>query len=245
MVRNTDYESRKKAVLAVTINKYIKKAVPISSEDLAKDFSLSSATIRNIFSDLEEGGYLTHPYTSGGRIPTSKGYRYYIDSLIMQMELLEDEKESIVREYKGEIKKLEDVLEKTSDIISTITHYASIVCLSEWQDKLFYKGISFTLEQPEFQDSNCIKFLIKMIEDKQRLFSIINREFKEKVRVYIGEELDYPEIKNCSLAVSNYSVKNKPSGRLAVLGPTRMEYNHIIPTLEYVSSVLTDLLDTI
>ena len=245
MVRTTDYESRKKAVLAATINKYIKKAIPISSEDLAKDFSLSSATIRNIFSDLEEGGYLAHPYTSGGRIPTSKGYRYYIDYLILQMELLANEKESIAREYKGEIKKLEDVLEKTSDIISTITHYASIVCLSEWQDKLFYKGISFTLEQPEFQDSNCIKFLIKMIEDKQRLFSIINREFKEKVKVYIGEELDCPEMKNCSLAVSNYSAKNKPLGRLAVLGPIRMEYNHIIPTLEYVSSVLTDLLDTI
>ncbi|MFH1641215.1 MAG: hypothetical protein ABIA66_04525 [Candidatus Omnitrophota bacterium] len=245
MARITDNESRKKAVLAATINKYIKKAVPISSEDLAKDFSLSSATIRSIFADLEREGYLTHPYTSGGRIPTSKGYRYYIDSLILQMELLEDEKESITKEYKGEIKRLEDILEKTPGIISTVTHYASIVSLSQWQDKLFYKGISFILEQPEFQDSNCIKFLIKLIEDKQCLLSIINREFKEKVKVYIGEELDYPEMKNCSLAVSNYSVRKKPLGRLAVLGPTRMEYNHIIPTLEYVSGVLTDLLDTI
>ena len=82
-----------------------------------------------------------------------------------------------------------------------------------------------------------------MIEEKQRLLDIVNREFKEKVKVYIGEELDCPEMKNCSLVVSSYSMKKKPLGRLAVLGPIRMEYSHIIPTLEYVSDILTDILD--
>ena len=245
MVRTVDYESRRRAILATVINKYIKEALPIASEDIAQDFDLSSATIRNIFAELEENGYLMHLYTSGGRIPTNKGYRYYVDFLISQMELLEGEKECIVKEYKKEINRLEDVLEKTSEIISMITHYTGIVSLLEWQDMFFYKGLSLILEQPEFQDIGRMRLLIKMLEDKRHLMEIINREFTEKVKVYIGQELGCSEMNQYSLVVSSYCMKNKPSGRLAVLGPMRMEYKHIIPTLEYVSGVLTEVLSRI
>lgn len=245
MVRNVDYASRRRAILTATINRYIKGALPVASEDVAKEFDLSSATIRNIFSELEESGLLMHPYTSGGRIPTDKGYRYYLDFLILQMELLDDEKECIVKEYRKEIGRLEDALEGTSELISAITHYAGLVSFLEWQDKIFYKGISHILEQPEFQDFQKLRLLIKLIEDKQNLLGIINRDFKEKVKVYIGSELGCPEMANCSLVVSSYRVKNRPSGKIAVLGPVRMEYRHIIPTLEYISDMLSGALDNI
>lgn len=242
MVRNVDYESRRKAVLRTTINRHIQGAAPVSSEDIAQDFDLSSATIRNIFSDLEEGGFLTHLYTSGGRIPTYKGYRYYVDFLISQMELLDEEKSQILNEYKKEIKRLEDALEETSEIISSITHYAGIVSFLEWQDKLFYKGVSHILEQPEFRDFSKLRLLINILEDKKRLLEIVNRDFSEKIKVYIAEELRCPEMENCSLVVSSYCVNNRPSGRLAVLGPVRMEYDRIIPALRYISDVLTEVL---
>jgi len=245
MVRNVDYESRRRAILAATINSYIKDAIPVASEDIAEDFDLSPATIRNIFAELEENGYLAHPYTSGGRMPTNKGYRYYVDFLISQMELLDEEKEQVVNEYKKEIKRLDDVLEKTSQLISTITHYTGIVSFLEWHDRFFYKGISLILNQPEFQDFERIRLLIQMLEDRQHLLNIINRDFNEKVKVYIGEELDCPEIENCSLVVSSYRMKDKPLGRLAVLGPMRMEYKHIIPALEYISDILSEVLNNI
>lgn len=245
MVRNVDYESRKRAVLTATINKYIREALPVASEDISQEFDLSSATIRNIFAELEGTGLLTHPYTSGGRIPTDKGYRYYVDFLIKQIALLDEEKELIVRKYKRELRQPEDALEETSEVISTITHYAGIVSFLEWQDKFFYKGISYVLDQPEFRDSDKIRILIKMIEDKGRLLNVINRDFSEKVKVYIGSEIGCPGIENCSLVVSSYSVNDRPSGRLAVLGPTRMEYRHIIPTLEYISDILTEVLGNI
>lgn len=245
MVRNVDYESRRRAILTATINKYIRQALPVASEDVAQDFDLSSATIRNIFAELEERGFLMHPYTSGGRIPTEKGYRYYVDFLLSQMELMDEEKEHILKEYRKEIRRLEDALEKTSEIISTITHYTALVSFLEWQDKFFYKGINRILEQPEFQDLKQLRLLMKMIEDRQSLLNIINRDFKEKVKVYIGSELGCPEMDNCSIVVSSYRLKNKPKGRLAVLGPMRMEYDHIIPTLEYVSDILTYTLEEI
>jgi transcriptional regulator of heat shock response len=245
MVRTVDYETRRRAILAAAINEYIKDAVPVSSEDIARSFSLSSATIRNIFAELEEAGYLTHPHTSAGRVPTHKGYRYYVDFLLSQIELLDAQKESIVREYKREINRLEDALERTSEVLSISTHYAGIVSFLEWQDRLFYKGVSYILDDPEFQDVQRMRILLRMIEDKQHLLKIINRDIKDKVKVYIGEELECGEMKNCSLVVCSYRVHSQAVGRVAVLGPVRMKYSYIIPALEYVSDTLTNVLGEI
>ncbi len=245
MVKTVDYGSRRRAILAATINKYIQDAEPVASEDIAKDFDLSPATIRNILAELEEANYLTHPYTSGGRIPTDKGYRYYVDFLLSEIELLDEEKERIAMEYKKKINRFEDILDKTSEIISAITHYTGITYFPQWQDRFFYKGISLILNQPEFKDYERLRLLIKAIEDKQYLLNIINRDFTDKVKVYIGEELDCPEMKSCSLVVSTYCLKDNSLGKLAVLGPMRMEYRHTIPALEYISQVLTEVINNI
>ncbi|MCU0666167.1 MAG: HTH domain-containing protein [Candidatus Omnitrophica bacterium] len=243
MNKNIDFENRKKAVLAQVINLYIKKAQPVSSDDLARNFELSSATIRNIFKQLEDEGYLTHPYTSGGRIPTVKGYRYYVDILIQQMQLLDGEKERIGNEYKKKLQKLEDLLEATTDVLSAVTHYAGIASVINQDKRLFYKGISSMLEQPEFQDAGQIRNIVRLIEDKQRFFNIINRDFDDKVKIYIGDELGCPEVERCAIVISNYSAGKKTLGKIAVLGPMRMEYNHIIPALEYISDSLSDALE--
>jgi heat-inducible transcriptional repressor len=83
------------------------------------------------------------------------------------------------------------------------------------------------------------------MEDKGRLLGIVNRDFPGKVKIYIGSELGFPEMESCSLIVTRYKLKDQSSGRIAVLGPMRMEYNHIIPALEYISDVLADVLSTI
>lgn len=228
--------------MASSINSYINSAVPVSSEALAKDFDLSSATVRNIFAELEEAGYLTHPHTSAGRIPTDKGYRYYVDFLMSEIELLNEEKETIIIEYKNKIERLEDILEKTSEIISAITHYAGIVSLLEWEDRIFYKGLSQVLRQPEFEKTERIRLLVNLLEEKKKLLDIINRDFGEVTKVYIGGEIGYPEIDTCSLVVSAYRRGRKRNGRLAVLGPRRMSYDHIIPALEFISQVLSEVL---
>jgi heat-inducible transcriptional repressor len=238
-VKNIDHSARRNAVLVKTISRYIKDAEPVSSQDMSRSFNLSSATIRNIFSELEDAGYLTHPYTSGGRIPTQKGYRFYVNYLADQMELLDADKESISTRLKKGTGQIEEILDVTSNLVSQITHYASIVSDLERQDRFLYKGLSFILAQPEFHDAKRIRLLIKLLEEKQKFLEIINQDFENKINILIGEELECREIEDCSLVVSTYYIKDKPMGRLAVLGPTRMEYGHIIPTLEYASDVLS------
>lgn len=243
MVRIVDHTQRRNTILAASINAYITSAAPVSSEALANNFNLSSATVRNILAELEDSGYLIHPYTSAGRIPTDKGYRYYVDFLMSQLELLDNEKKAVIYEYRKKIQRLEDLLEKTSEIISTITHYAGIVSLLEWEDRFFYKGLSHMIEQPEFKDSERIRLLIKVLEEKKILLDIINRDFKGNTRVYIGSEIGCPEIDTCSLVISTYQKGRKRNGRLAVLGPRRMDYKHIIPALEFISLVVSDILE--
>ncbi|MFH1678650.1 MAG: DeoR family transcriptional regulator [Candidatus Omnitrophota bacterium] len=242
MVRIVDHNRRRDTILTASINTYLNTAVPVSSESLAQDFDLSSATVRNIFSELEESGYLTHPYTSAGRVPTDKGYRYYVDFLMFQLDLLDNEKNEIIYEYKKKIERMEDVLEKTSEIISSITHYAGIVSLLEWEDRFFYKGLSRILEQPEFQDGDKIRLIIKLLEEKKKLLEVINSDFDETTKVYIGSEIGCPEIETCSLVISTYCKGKKRNGRIAVLGPRRMKYDHIIPALDFISQVLSDIL---
>jgi len=243
-VRNTDYNSRRKSVLNSAISRYIKGAVPVASEDIAEEFDLSPATIRNIFTELDQSGYLKHPYTSGGRVPTDKGYRYYVDFLIQQIELLDEEKKRILKECKKKIQRLDEALENTSEVISEITRYAGIVSFLQRQDRMFYNGLSRILDQPEFKDVDKVRLLVRAVEDKGRLLNVINRDFSGNIKVYIGAELECPEMENCSLIVTTYKLNDRPSGRLAVLGPMRMEYDHIIPTLEYISGVLTEVLST-
>jgi len=246
MVRVVDSESRKRAVLAETIKRFIASAVPVSSESLAEKFGLSSATIRNIFAELEEAGLLTHPHTSGGRIPTSKGYRYYVDLLISEMPLLEEERERIQQQYLREAKRLEEALEKASELLAEVTHYAGFVSFLEWQDRVFYHGISEILSQPEFRNNiESIQLIIKLIEDKKKLLDIINRDIPKKVTVYIGNELETTGVENCALVVSSYCFNNKPVGRIAVLGPMRMQYTQTIPTVEFISDILSEVINDI
>lgn len=244
-MKTVDYETRKREILADAIDYYIKTAQPVSSEVLARDYQLdlSPATIRNVFADLEEEGFLTHPHTSAGRIPTQQGYRFYVDNIMAEINLLSEEKVRIETEFHKNIRQLEFLLDKTSQVISELTHCAGIVSFSEWQDRIFYKGASFVVEQPEFKNLDKIRHLLNALDEKERLLKIINRDLEDKLNIYIGSEITLSDINECSLVVTSFAKKNKPAGRVAVLGPTRMEYGRIVSTLQYVSDLISRMLD--
>lgn len=240
--RKTDYQTRKDIVLGIVVNEYIKSVNPVSSGYIAQKFTrdLSSATIRHILADLEEEGYLTHPHTSAGRIPTQQGYRYYVDHLMLEIYLLEEEQKRIHAEYEEEVQGLEKVLEKTSQVISDITHYTSIISIDGQKDKIFCRGTSFVVEYPAVQDMEKVREILDALEQKERLLEIINRNLANKIDIYIGHELACNNIESCSLAVSSYELNHGLSGRIAVLGPTRMNYQRVVSALDYVSEYMKE-----
>ena len=127
--QRNDILARKDEILRITIDQYIDTVTPVSSARIVQKCSLdvSSATIRNILAELEQEGYLTHPHTSAGRVPTQVGYRYYVDHFISEIQLLEEEKDRIKAEYQRESLELDVLLETTSKVLSDMTHYTSII----------------------------------------------------------------------------------------------------------------------
>lgn len=244
MTRKTDSYQRKDMVLGIVVDEYIRSVNPVSSTFIVQEYhlDLSPATIRNILAELEEQGYLTHPHTSAGRVPTQRGYRYYVDHLMHEIQLLEEEKEQIKREYHRSVLELEALLEKTSQVISDITHYTSIISVDGAPDKIFCRGTSLVVSYPEFQEITKIGHILQALEEKERILEVVNRDLEKKIQIYIGHETACSAIDGCSLAVTRYQKENGPSGRLALLGPTRMDYEKVVSTLEYVSALMTDLL---
>jgi len=242
--RIVDIEQRKDKVLAIVVDHYITTVTPVSSAFIVQEYfpDLSSATIRNILADLEADGFLSHPYTSAGRLPTELGYRYYVDHLMNEIKLLEGEKKRIESEYKKGIVELEGLMIKTSQMISDFTHYTSIVSVDGQPDHIYCRGMSFVVGYPEFHDFDRIRQLLSMLEEKERLLELINRELEHKVEIFIGEELACEVIDNCSLVVSRFRKHNGLSGRIAILGPTRMNYKRAVSTLNYFSELMSETL---
>ncbi|MDE2027224.1 MAG: hypothetical protein KGK03_09645 [Candidatus Omnitrophica bacterium] len=243
MARHSDIQQRKDRILAIVVDRYVKTISPVGSQYITDEYNLevSPATVRNILAELEEEGYLTHPHTSAGRMPTQRGYRYYVDHLMNEIQLLEEEKHQIAQECRHHTRQLEDLMEKTSQVISDLTHYTSIVSLDDGQGrKIICKGTSYVVGYPDSADILKIQAILRLLEEKERLMALIDRTLEKKIEIYIGHEMALKDMESCSLAVSHFE-KDGQKGRIAVLGPTRMQYDRVVSTLEYISRVLDRL----
>ncbi len=243
--RLIDIKGRKDKILGITVDQYIKTISPVSSAFIAKEYfsDLSSATIRNILAELESEGYLTHPHISAGRVPTQKGYRYYVDHLIEEIQLLTEEKERIKKEYEKETLELEELLEKTSEVVSDVTHYTSIISIDGCSNRVFCRGTGNIVSYLDYENNIAkIGAILKELERKERLLKFINRELENKIDVFIGNEIQCKGISSCSLAVSKYTTTRGESGRIAVLGPTRMDYEKVISALDYFSGLISEMI---
>lgn len=120
---------RQKAILQVLVDDYIRSAEPVGSRTISKrpEVTYSSATIRNEMSDLEELGYLEQPHTSAGRIPSQKGYRFYVDNLLHHSELEGLNVDSLRRFFVNQLDIKEQVVQQSAQILSGLTNYTSIL----------------------------------------------------------------------------------------------------------------------
>ena len=122
-------EERNKQILTSVINEYVLTAEPVGSRKLAKKYNinLSSATIRNVMSDLEDMGLLHQPHTSAGRIPTEKALRFYVNSILKVKDLKLREKDRIRKRYQFSELETSDIIKQTSEVLSVLSHQMSII----------------------------------------------------------------------------------------------------------------------
>lgn len=132
-------DERKRKILQAIIDDYIQTAEPIGSRTIARKYNLgiSSATIRNEMSDLEILGYLEQPHTSAGRVPSVKGYRLYVDSLLSPQPMNEREIHLIQDWYQQKVERIEEVFQETAKLLSKVTRNISLVLAPQYSQSKF------------------------------------------------------------------------------------------------------------
>ncbi len=170
---------RAQLLLKALIENYIRDGQPVGSRTLSRDsgLSLSSATIRNVMADLEDLGFVVSPHTSAGRIPTDKGYRLFVDSLLKLKPLQSEEIEDIERRLRSDAANGRALLQTVSQMLSSVTHMAGLV----------------TLPNPNYVALSQIEF-IGLSENRALAIMVMNnREVENRVvqldRHYSPEEL--------------------------------------------------------
>lgn len=120
---------RQQLILRMVIEDYVRSAEPIGSRTISKrsEVGFSPATIRNEMSDLEDMGYLEQPHTSAGRIPSQKGYRFYVDNLVNPISLSKAELYQLKKMYVDRIDAMETVVQQTAQILSSLTNYTALM----------------------------------------------------------------------------------------------------------------------
>ncbi len=334
-------DARKFRILQAIIDDYILTAIPVGSRTISKKYEmgLSSATIRNEMSDLEELGYLDQPHVSAGRIPSAKAYRLYVDQLLERGVISTGESESIHHYFDDRTRQMEDVINHAAKVLSGLTHYTSLVLspkgqelrirnlqlvpvsstsalvvivtdggimrdtvvevgpsldadalysisrmlterlsgrtLSEAQQmleessremheqqrkltgniaqfmgqagssakaKLALGGPSNILNFPEYSDVEKAKGFLSVLETKDKLVDLLEKQGGMAFTVRIGPETGIPELSDCSLVTATYRLGDNNHGTIGVIGPTRMHYGQVLSILNAMGQQLSTLL---
>lgn len=184
--------TRKRQILQAVVTDYIKSAQPVGSRTVARRYKigLSPATIRNEMADLEEMGYLIQPHTSAGRIPSQKGYRYYVDQLMETSDLDEREKAEIIKAFQyKKMQEIEEIIRHTSHLLSLLTNYTSLILGPQLKKSAFKKmqimqldsqrGLLVLVTDTGFVKSNVIELPQSLSgSELNRLVSYLNRRLK-------------------------------------------------------------------
>lgn len=124
-----EQQARKEKILQAVVHLFIRTGKPVGSSTIVENYhvNLSSATIRNVLAELEKDGFLTHPHTSAGRMPTDKGYRFYVDSIVNIQRLAAEEEKRITEEYARRRREIEDLMLSTTRVLSVLSHCTGFV----------------------------------------------------------------------------------------------------------------------
>lgn len=341
-LNHQELSEREKNILRFIIQQFILTASPVGSRNITKkyDIGVSPATVRNIMSDLEESGFIDHPHTSAGRIPTDKGYRFYVDSLMNIEKLKNNERGQISKKLEAHMNETDELLRFTSNLLSSITHQLACVTYPKLEtgtlekiqivqlsskrilvvisiksglvktitleyeteikesqilyvqqllnerlsgltfteirnsitkrfqdipdeyspvirifldsvdkiftdsyqtDKLVISGAKNVIKQPEFEAPEKFQGVIELIEDRDIIIHILekNESKNDEVLITIGSENENEKLIEYSFVTKEYKVGDV-YGKLGIIGPKRMEYGKVVAIVDYVSNLLTN-----
>lgn len=229
-------DSRKESILEAIVREYVETGHPVGSLTLTEkyQFPFSTATIRAEMAELERTGYLSHPHTSAGRIPTEKGYQYFV-RMMSEEEALLGRRSEVARKrllpFKGSPERELDV---ASEVLSEFTRNMGFAGLP---GEVFSHGLSYLFSQQEFLDPIRMMKTAEMIDNLDRLFTEIPRGLGTKI--FVGSESPIGKASGCSIVISEFE-SPYGSGYVGVLGPMRMAYERNLSAVKEIKNILEE-----
>lgn len=240
LVMAQELSERQRKILKSVIEEYIETAEPVGSATLEKKYSLnvSPATIRNEMVALTEAGYLRQPHTSAGRTPTPQGLKFYIDQLMEERGLSVAEEVSAkekVWDYRHEFDRL---MREVTHALAEQTH---TLALAATQGNLYHAGYANILDMPEFYDIDVTRTVLSLLEEAKRIEKIFQSAFgEEPIHILFGEELGQPFLEPVGMVFTEFKAGER-SGSLGVIGPVRLNFSRVVPTVRYFGNLIDEI----
>jgi heat-inducible transcriptional repressor len=232
---------RQKQILCSIVEQYAEVASPVGSSLLAKVFNVSSATIRAEMAELERLGFINQPHTSAGRVPTDRGYRFYVNNLMEgapgQTPSGEHRAERALsaRVQTGALP--ERTIRNAVDTLVELTHNLGMATIG---NQLYMSGLSNLFGQPEFMQSGQVRQVAQLLDNLEPWL----REAapNQPLSVYIGQENPIGRSAGCSLIISKFRSPYSDHSYIGVLGPTRQSYRDVMQLVHFAGKSLEEVL---
>jgi len=233
-----ELNQRQQQILAAIIEQYAEVAAPVGSVMLAKAFKVSSATIRAEMVRPEEQGFINQPHTSAGRVPTDKGYRYYVNQIQDKFNSNESELEvndrssQIIDRRIRQAGEPEQAIRSAVESLSQMTQNLGLATIGS---NLYMSGLGRLFNQPEFLDGDPRKVanLLDNLEPWLR-----EAAPNKPLNVYIGHENPIGKTSKCTLVISRFRSPYSDSSYVGVLDPTRQSYREVMALVTHAGQAL-------
>jgi heat-inducible transcriptional repressor len=228
---------RQKQILSAIIEQYAEVAVPVGSSLLAKVFNVSSATIRAEMAELERLGYIRQPHTSAGRIPTDRGYRFYVNNLNTEVTAPEKRAERALTARVTHGGLPERTIRNAVDTLVELTHNLGLATIG---NQLYMSGLSNLFGQPEFIGGQHVQQVARLLDNLEPWL----REAapNEPLSVYIGSENPIGRAAGVSLIISRFRSSFSDHSYIGTLGPTRQSYRDVMALVAHTGKTLEEVL---
>jgi len=235
---SNELSDREIEILEKVVSEYVKSAKPISSKYLEAryDFKISPATIRGEMHELTKKGYLLQPHTSAGRVPTDKGYRFFVNYKNKENEIINElgKAEKIIENQSN----IFFVLDAVSRFLAETSHNFAITGLLN-QGFFSKDGWKHILQEPEFDDNEISLEFANFISNFEK--EIENLNMDSEAIIYIGSENPVDESSNFSIIIARCNFPQEQTGFISILGPKRMSYHRNICIINSITALLSEL----
>lgn len=229
--------ARQAKILAAIVKEHSENGQPVGSRELAEkyNFGLSAPTIRNEMQDLEKSGYIQQPHTSAGRVPTDKGFRYFVNQLMDKVKLTLQEQDKL----RKELMKLQIAhMEIGRRLAKVVSEHSKAASFALFENDVSTVGLSNILDNPNLpkEDAREIaQFFDNIDEHAEKMMSEYTGKGPE---AKIGKEISLSKNSDYSMVVSGLQLPSGKKGVIGVVGPKSMKYEKNMSLLEYISKLL-------